>query len=208
MNVSAVILAGGESRRMGCDKAWVELDGRPLLEHAMEKVRRLGVEEVFISGRPGMDDAGLKCPVLLDLKPGSGPLGGIERALHTSSSPWVLVLAVDLPHMTTMFLRKLVASCDRLTGVVPRLNDRLEPLAAIYPRSAHALAFDSLARSRHAVCDFAEACLREHAVGTLPVTPADAGCFANWNTPDDIGPAVTQAQLRSRRKAPTSRKSR
>jgi molybdopterin-guanine dinucleotide biosynthesis protein A len=208
MNLSAVILAGGESRRMGRDKAWVKLGGRTLLELAGEKVRRLGVKELFISGRPEGDYSALKCPVLFDLEPGLGPLGGIERALHAASSPLVLVLAVDLPRMTTAFLRKLVAGCNRLTGVVPRLNDRLEPLVAIYPPRCRLLAFDAIARSRYAVNDFAKACLRERAVRIRAVAPADAGCFANWNQPADIAPAAAQARLRSLRKAPTSRTSR
>jgi molybdopterin-guanine dinucleotide biosynthesis protein A len=186
MDLSAVILAGGESRRMGRDKAWVELDGQPLLKLAVEKVRHLGVQEVFISGRSGVDYSALKCPVLFDLEPGLGPLSGIEHALRAASSPLVLVLAVDLPHMATAFLRKLVAKCDRLTGVVPKLNDRLEPLAAIYPRRCHALAFDFLVRPRRAVCDFAHRCVQERAVRTVAVAPAEAGCFANWNQPADL----------------------
>lgn len=189
--LSAVILAGGESRRMGRDKAWVELGGRSLIQIAVEKVRGLGVEETFISGRPGVDYSALPCPVLFDLEPSFGPLGGIERALSSVSAPLVLVLAVDLPRMTTTFLRQLVAGCDRLTGVVPSLHGRLEPLAAIYPRRCHALALDCMARSRHAVREFAEACLRERAVRTLTVAASDAGCLANWNHPGDITPPAS-----------------
>jgi molybdopterin-guanine dinucleotide biosynthesis protein A len=186
MDLSAVILAGGESRRMGRDKAWVELGGRPLLELAVEKVRGAGIEELFISGRPGVDYSAVRCPVIFDLEPGLGPLGGIERALHAASSPLVLVLAVDLPGMTPAFLRKLVARCRGLTGAVPKVSRGLEPLAAIYPRRCHALAFDAIARSRHAVCDFAKACLKERAVRTLAVALADVACFVNWNQLADV----------------------
>ena len=69
MDLSAVILAGGESRRMGRDKAWMELEGQPLVALAVEKVRALGVTEIFISGRAGQDYSALTCPVLFDLKP-------------------------------------------------------------------------------------------------------------------------------------------
>lgn len=186
---------------MGRDKAWVELAGRPLLGLAVDKVRRLGVKQVFISGRPGVDYSAWTCPVLCDLQPGLGPLGGIERALHAVSSSLLLVLAVDLPRMTDAWLRKLVARCDRLTGVVPRLNDRLEPLAAVYPRRCHALASDAIARSRPAVRDFAAACLRERAVRTLAVASADAGCFANWNQPADL--ALTRSEICASSFSPT-----
>src|SRR5215471_18172273 len=100
MNLSAVILAGGESSRMGRDKAWVELDGQPLLEHALMTVRSSGISEIFISGRAGTDYSRLRCPVLLDRESGSGPLAGIERALETTQAALTLVLAVDLPRMT------------------------------------------------------------------------------------------------------------
>src|SRR4030095_3229533 len=123
---------------------------------------------------------------LLDFEPGFGPLGGIERALHRCSKTLLLVLAVDLPHMTTQYLRKLSAQCDRLTGAVPKLEGHLEPLAAIYPKRCHKFAFDGVANSRHAVVDFATACLREKAVRTVSVSGADAPCFRNWNTPGDL----------------------
>lgn len=186
MNLSAVILAGGASRRMGRDKAWMETDGQALLARAVAVVRELGVNEVFVSGREGQDYSALRCPVLVDLEPGFGPLGGIERGLKASSSPLLLILAVDLPHMTSAFLRKLAARCDALTGAVSKLNGELEPLAAIYPKRCHAIAFDFITQSHHAARDFAEACRRERAVRTFPVPPADAGCFANWNTPEDV----------------------
>lgn len=186
MNLSAVILAGGESRRMGRDKAWLELDGQPLIALAVEKIRKLGVEEIFISGRPGEDYSALKCPVLYDLKPGFGPLGGIERALCECTSPLLLVLAVDLPRMTTSCLQKLAAQCEPLTGVVPQRNDRLEPLAAIYPKRCHALIREFIAQSRLAARDFAAACQHEQAVKIWPVPAEEAECFINWNQPSDL----------------------
>jgi len=199
MNLSAVILAGGESTRMGRDKAWVELGGKPLLALAVERIRALGIAEIFISGRAGEDYSAVDGQVLLDLEPGFGPLGGIERGLHECSSPLLLVLAVDLPQMTAAFLKKLVARCAPLTGVVPKLHGQLEPLAAIYPKRCHAFAFDALSKSRRVAQDFAKACLHEQAVRTFSVPAADARCFANWNTPADVvgGQAVMSAGERA-----------
>jgi molybdopterin-guanine dinucleotide biosynthesis protein A len=203
MNLSAVILAGGESRRMGRDKAWLDLAGEPLIVRALQTVRWLGVDELFISGRADVDYSALECPVLHDLEPGFGPLGGIERALHACGSPLLLVLAVDLPHMTTAFLAKLIGRTDALTGVVPVRDGALEPLAAIYPKRCHEIAFRFIAQARHSACDFAEAFLRERAVRTLRVTRADVACFANWNSPFDA--AAQRLQLVARPRTPRRR---
>jgi len=186
MNLSAVILAGGESSRMGQDKAWVKFDGRSLIERAIGTVRGSGISEVFISGRAGTDYSWLRCAVLHDREPGLGPITGIERALDSTESPLMLVLAVDLPMMTAAFLRELADRCDPLTGAVPKLKGQLEPLAAIYPRRCRYIARDYLLRSHRAARDFAEACLHERAVRTFQVRRSYLQCFDNWNSPTDV----------------------
>jgi len=140
----------------------------------------------LISGRAGQDYSALGFPVLYDLEPGLGPLAGIERGLRECASPLLLVLAVDLPRITTRFLRKLQAHCDYLTGVVPSVRGQLEPLAAIYPRRCHVLAAALYTGLYHSARDFARACLREHAVRAWPVPPADVDSLANCNTPADL----------------------
>jgi len=87
--------------------------------------------------------------------------------------------------MTSAFLQKLVARCDRLTGVVPNLHGRLEAVAAVYPRRCHAIALEAFTKSHRAVCEFAEACLRERAVQLFEISLQDAFNFANWNFPED-----------------------
>jgi molybdenum cofactor guanylyltransferase len=186
MNLSAVILAGGESHRMGRNKAWLELDGQPLILRAIAAVRGLEVRELFISARSPQDYARLEYPILLDQQPNCGPLGGILRGLEAAASPGLLVLAVDLPHMTISFLKKLAARCTDSTGVVPRLNGRLEPLAAIYPKSCKVIAQRLIQESRFAATEFAEDCLRQHLVRAYRVAPPDIGCLANWNSPLDF----------------------
>jgi molybdopterin-guanine dinucleotide biosynthesis protein A len=181
---SAVILAGGQSRRMGRDKALVELAGKPLLRLAVEKVQALGPAQVFISGLQGTDYSALRCPVLHDRVPGLGPLGCIEQGLRAASLPLVLVLAVDLPLITDAFLRKLTARCDPFSGGVPELDGQLESLAAVYSRGCYALAAALIAGGHYPARGFAVACLEAGVVKRLAVTADDAACFANWNHPD------------------------
>jgi molybdenum cofactor guanylyltransferase len=186
MNLAAVILAGGESRRMGRDKAWLPFGGRPLIVHALATVRDAGIKEVFVSGRVGTDYSELKCPVLYDRQTGCGPLGGIERALDAATAPLLLALAVDLPRMSAAFLRQLATRTDSLTGVVPEVRDQLEPLAAVYPKRCGAIAQNCLRQGRYAARGFANACLRQRAVRTFTASRADAIYFENWNTRWDV----------------------
>ena len=185
MDISAVVLAGGESRRMGRDKAWLHVNGQPLIVRALAELPCLNLEQIFVSGRADWPAGALDHPVLLDSRPGCGPVAGIERALLAMRSTHLLVLAVDLPFMSAEFLRKLILRCDSSTGVVPAIRGKLEPLAAIYPRRCHAIASACLDRGCRSARAFAAACYRQRLVRRYPVAAADIACFRNWNTPDD-----------------------
>jgi molybdopterin-guanine dinucleotide biosynthesis protein A len=186
MNFSAVILAGGQSRRMGRDKAWLPLEGQPLLARQMAAVRELDPVELFISGRTDTDYHSLGCPVLTDEFSDVGPLAGIAAGLAAASAPLVLVLAVDMPDMTSAALRRLLERCAAGVGVVPRVNRRVEPLAAFYPKAATLLAVDLLKRQLRAVRTFAEQCSHAGLVTLHDVEATDWKCFANWNSPADL----------------------
>lgn len=186
MKFSAVILAGGKSSRMGRDKAWLPLVGQPLLARQIELVRELAPEEIFISGRTVTDYTSFGCPVLTDEFADAGPLAGIAAGLEAASAPLVLVLAVDMPEMTSAMLRELLERCVSGTGVVPRVNRRLEPLAAFYPKAAAPLAVDLLKRQLEVVRTFAEECKQAGLISVQDVAEADWKCFANWNSPDDL----------------------
>jgi len=186
MKFSAVILAGGKSSRMGCDKAWLPLDGQPLLAQQIAVVRKLKPVELFISGRAATDYSSLGCPVLTDEFADAGPLAGIAAGLQAASTPLVLVLAVDMPDMTSVALRRLLERCTPGVGIVPRLNHGVEPLAAYYPKAAAPLAVDLLKRQLRAVRTFAEQCKQAGLVAVHDAGEADWKCFANWNSPADL----------------------
>jgi molybdenum cofactor guanylyltransferase len=136
MTFSAVLLAGGESRRMGRDKATLEFQGRLLWEHQLELLRALRPEQIFVSARttPAWlpNDVGL----LLDDPPSHGPLSGLTKALTTMGTSHLLALGVDMPFMTVDEFRRLLELATDGRGVVPIIGDRAEPLAAFYPAEA------------------------------------------------------------------------
>jgi molybdopterin-guanine dinucleotide biosynthesis protein A len=170
MNFSAVILAGGKSSRMGRDKAFLEIGGQTLLARQIQVVREAGAVEVFISGRAEADYSSFGCPVLKDKFPDAGPLAGIERALDAISSPMLLALAVEN------------------SGVVPRLNGNLEPLAAFYPKTALPLAVSLLNENANAVKHFAERCAQAALVNFVDAGNDEARLFLNYNSPADLVP--------------------
>jgi molybdopterin-guanine dinucleotide biosynthesis protein A len=183
MKFNAVILAGGRSQRMGQDKAWLLLDGKPLIARQVALARELGAEEVFISGRAGTDYDSLNCRVVQDRVTNAGPLAGIESALAASSTPLLLVLAVDMPKMTASPLQRLLVCCSETRGAVPRFNHQLEPLAAIYPRSSLKIAQELLDSGRNAVWNFAERCAEHNLAAFIDMPEQHSACFENWNTP-------------------------
>jgi len=186
MKFSAVILAGGQSSRMGRDKAFLEYRGRPLLAHQLATVEALQPAEIFISGRPSADYGAFGYPVLHDAFPNCGPLAGIERALAISHSPLLLVLAVDMPSMRAAFLKQMLSRCTNTCGVVPRLAFHAEPLAAIYPATSHRVILTLLSEGFIAARHFAEACTETGLTSYFETQNAAKKFFANWNRPGDI----------------------
>jgi molybdopterin-guanine dinucleotide biosynthesis protein A len=99
--VGGYVLAGGKSARMGRDKALIELAGKPLLRHAVEKLRRVCVDVHVLGANP---DFAAYAPIVPDLHSDCGPLGGMEAALTHSSFNWNLFLPVDMPFLPSAFL--------------------------------------------------------------------------------------------------------
>jgi molybdenum cofactor guanylyltransferase len=132
--VNAFVLAGGLSTRMGRDKALLELGGRPLIEHALEKLRGLGFSPRIVGSRA---DLAAFAAVIPDSRPQAGPLGGIEAALAASDSAQNLFLPVDLPWLPAEFLRWMVERVGKTNALatIPRLQGQPQPLSAVYSRA-------------------------------------------------------------------------
>lgn len=116
---------------MGRDKALLELDGRPLIEHGLEKLRTLGFSPCIVGSRP---DLSRFAPVISDNFPRTGPLGGIEAALTVSDAEQNLFLPVDLPWVPVEFLRWMIdrAGQSNALATIPVLQGMPQPLCAIY----------------------------------------------------------------------------
>jgi molybdopterin-guanine dinucleotide biosynthesis protein A len=134
MDAEGWVLAGGRSLRMGRDKARVELAGRSLLGHMLEKLEALGVRARVAGLREPVD--GVTAEVIPDAHPDCGPLSGMETALGRSEADLVLVLGVDLPLLETEFLAWILqrAETTGAMATIPILLGEPQPLCAVYRR--------------------------------------------------------------------------
>jgi molybdopterin-guanine dinucleotide biosynthesis protein A len=131
-----VIQAGGESRRMGQDKALVPFLGQPLIERILERIRGLADEILVTTNNPGAFQF-LGVPLYPDLVPDRGALGGLYTALRAASHPLVGVVACDMPFLNPDLL---AFEREKLMGtkadiVIPETSSGLEPFHAVYRRS-------------------------------------------------------------------------
>jgi molybdenum cofactor guanylyltransferase len=135
-DLSAVLLAGGESRRMGTDKATFLFRGKPLWQVQLETLRRLRPAEIFLSARTDPTWRPHDVTFAADVPPSRGPLSGLAASMNRMSTSHLLALAIDMPWMSSEYLEFLCAQIEPGRGVLPKIGARAEPLAAIYPREA------------------------------------------------------------------------
>jgi molybdopterin-guanine dinucleotide biosynthesis protein A len=133
--MSGLVLAGGASRRMGTDKAQIVLGGESLVRRVVRTLAQVCTDVLVASGDgQRLDHLGL--PQVADAVPDSGPLGGIAAGLEAARHDLVAVVAVDMPAASPAVLRLLAGLWQGEAAVGPVVQDRWEPLHAVWARSA------------------------------------------------------------------------
>ena len=133
-NITGIILAGGSSRRYGKSKAFLEINGIPLIERIAEKMAGI-FQEVILIANEKEQFAYLGLPVVEDVKKGLGPLGGIYTGLLSISNEAGFFVACDMPFIDEGLIRYMAGTRDNHWAVVPSVGDEIEPLHAIYSKS-------------------------------------------------------------------------
>lgn len=183
MTLTAVLLAGGESRRMGKDKAVIAFQGEPLWQRQIALLRRLRPEKIFVSVRHEPSWLPLDTELLVDDPPSRGPLSGLTKGLAAMRTTHLLALAVDMPFMTS---EQLAVLCELVTegrGVVPVINERAEPLAAIYPAEAAVDFAGALAGTDFSLQRVIRELADEKKVALLAVPAQDEHLYRSVNEP-------------------------
>jgi molybdopterin-guanine dinucleotide biosynthesis protein A len=185
-DVCAVILAGGQSRRMGVNKAMLEIGGKPLIRILIDCIRPV-TDRILISSNDTQSYRFLDFPVIPDHFPGNGPLAGFHSAmLHTSCSLYIM-LACDLPKLKTPLLRSLVALAEGFDAAVPRTTDGIiHPLCAVYRNTCLPSIERALARGANKVIRT----FLDDRLAVRWVTPEEGkfkdNDLVNINTPEDL----------------------
>jgi molybdenum cofactor guanylyltransferase len=184
--IEGFILAGGESSRMGREKALLEIGGEMLIKRMAQLVESVAGGARVVGASAKIRALGLQS--IADDWPGAGPLGAIATALRVSSAPWSLVVACDLPYLTKAWLEHLA---DRALGsdadAVCAMNTRgAEPLAAMYHQRAEAAIRSSLTQGTRKVTDALEK-LRIEVIepAEWKAFDSDGYLFKNMNSPED-----------------------
>lgn len=188
------VLAGGRSSRMGTDKALLKVGGRTLLETALSVVRSIAADAAVVGDRAKFSAFGT---VIEDTYPGAGPLAGIHAALRHSSADLNVILAVDLPFVSTELLSFLLDCAEETDAVVtvPRTASGFQPLCAVYRPAFAAAAEEALKEGKNKI-DPLFSCVPTRIISESELTAAGFAekVFSNLNTPEDVQAAMPEFQ--------------
>jgi molybdopterin-guanine dinucleotide biosynthesis protein A len=186
MNISAVLLTGGESRRTGKDKATLLFRGRPLWQIQFDLLRALQPEEIFVSARtdPPWRPSGIQ--FVSDKPPSRGPLSGLSATLARISTDHLLALAIDMPLMTESYLRLICNLVEPGRGVLPMIGNRAEPLVAIYPKGTGTDFIMALSGSDFSLQSLTKKLVDAGKLSLVNVLEEEGKLFRNFNNLSDF----------------------
>ena len=197
MSVSAIILAGGLSRRLGRDKAIEPIAGEPIIARVIKRLASLTDETVVVVNNaarakelPLPDDT----KIAVDIYPDSGSLGGIFSGLAAADSDWGFVVACDMPFLDPRLIAHMLTLRCGYDAVVPMLDGYPEPTHAAYSKACLPYIEDRLKARRLKIAGFFDD-VRVRYVSQQEVEDYDADrlSFFNVNTPEDLARALALA---------------
>ena len=132
-SIGAIVLAGGQSRRMGQDKGLMFLNGKPMISHVLNAIKESGINEILIISNNN-EYSKFGHPVFNDEYLDKGPLGGIHSGLSNSSKEYNLVITCDTPFVDSEMITQLMSNCSDNRITLVRDNDRVHQLIGIFKK--------------------------------------------------------------------------
>ena len=184
--MTGVILAGGESSRMGRNKAFIEINGERIIDRTVTLFNSLFDEVVLVTNAP-LDYLDLDIRIVTDLIPGKGSLGGIYTGLFFSSSPQAFFVGCDMPFLDAKVITYLLNLAETADIVVQRSDDYWEPLHAVYSRK-FIKPIERLMQQGELQIIQAYKWAKVREVKREELEPIDPGLqsFLNFNTPEEL----------------------
>ena len=197
VGASAVILAGGQSRRLGRDKAVELIGGLPLIRRVIQRVEQVACEVLVVvadSSRGGALPLDPRHRVVLDRYPGTGSLGGIFSGLEAASNPWAIAVACDMPFLNLSLIDRMLVLREDVDVVVPLIEGHPEPTHALYSKACLPFIEPKLLNRQLKISGFYDQ-VRVHYVPEDEVASMDPHflSFFNVNTPADLDKALDLA---------------
>ncbi|MFN8470610.1 MAG: molybdenum cofactor guanylyltransferase [Anaerolineae bacterium] len=213
--LSAIILSGGQSRRMGRDKALLELDGERLLDRVANTLSRVSDDVIVVAGDATRYSGGA-WRVIADAFPGAGALGGLYSGLQAARHPYVLAVACDMPFLNEPLLRYLARAARGWDAAVPQVSDTplggdialaprhtakdrdLQPLHAVYNRRVARVVLERIAAGDlRMISFFPNIRVRYVSAAEVERYDPDRLSFFNANTPEEWSAAQERLHVRS-----------
>jgi molybdopterin-guanine dinucleotide biosynthesis protein A len=186
LTISGIVLAGGQSSRLGTDKSLVNVKGKPLIEQIVGKLARLSDDVLIVTNSPQRYNH-LGARLAGDIYPGKGALGGIYSGLRAAANVYSLVVACDMPFLNLNLLRYMILLAREHDVVIPRIGGFSEPLHAIYSKSCLEPIDRLLDRGGLKIIDFfSEVQVRYVEEDEIDIFDPQHLSLFNVNTPSDL----------------------
>jgi len=191
--VTGLVLAGGASRRMGRNKAFLELRGRPLIEIVIAQMAQVCAEVLVVVSDP-QPYLRLGVPLVEDRFRGVGVLGGLHAGLSAASHELTVAVGCDMPFLQPPLLRAFIGWAEGYDVVVLRQGEGVEPLHGVYRRSCLPPLEEAIRAGERRIISFFPRVRVRH-VTAEEVAPFDPElrAFRNINTPEEWAQVVKQA---------------
>jgi len=152
-SLTGIILSGGKSVRMGRDKAFIEIDGIPIIQRIYNIFEKLFNEIIIVTNQKEFY-SGFKAKIVSDLIVNNGALGGLYTGLFFSSNLYSFCVACDMPFLKESMIQYLIKQANEYDVIVPRTEDGLQPLHAVYSKNCLESIKNIIGMGKYKIIDF------------------------------------------------------
>ena len=190
--MAGIVLSGGENRLMGTDKAFLKIDGIPMIEHILRALKSIFDNVIIVTNTPQLY-ADYDAMVVTDAYDKRCPLTGIYSGLLKTTDEYNFVVACDMPFLNPGLISYMMGLAEGFDIVVPSIEGLLEPLHAVYRRRLLPVMDNRIRRDNRQI----RRIFGETSVRVRYVTEVEIGChdrerrsFMNLNTPREYKDAT------------------